>query len=114
MKKLQKLKKDKYKKARGGYSRFLEIKCEKCKNTLALYQKDGPGPLRRMYVDRIFSPEKLANLQNVAIKKIPNLICLKCKQIIGIPYIYQKEKRPEFRLFEGSVTKKVKKSVGKR
>ncbi len=102
-----KLKSDKFKKIRGGYSRFLEIKCEKCKNVLALYQKDGPGPLKRMYIDRIFSPEKLVKLQNVVIKKIPNLICPKCKQVIGIPNIYQKEKRPAFRLFEGSVTKKI-------
>lgn len=100
-------KQDKYKKARGGYSRFLEIKCEKCRNLIALYQKDGPGSLKRMYLDRIFSPEKLSRLQNIAIKKIPNLVCSKCKQIIGIPYIYQKEKRPVFRLFEGSVTKKI-------
>ena len=105
-----KLKKDKYKKARGGYSRLLEIKCEKCKNLIALYQKDGPGPLKRMYVDRIFSPKKLVNFQLIATKKIPNLICSKCKQIIGIPYIYQKEKRPAFRLFEGSITKKITKS----
>lgn len=102
-------KQDKYKKARGGYSRFLEIKCEKCSNPIALYQKDGSGPLKRMYVDRIFSPEKLVKLQNVAIKKIPNLTCQKCKEIIGIPYIYKKEGRPAFRLFEGSVTKKIKK-----
>lgn len=102
-------KKDKYKKVRGGYSRFLEIKCEKCRNTLALYQKDGPGPSKRMYVDRIFSSEKLVKLQNVAIKKIPHLICSKCKQVIGIPYIYQKEKRPALRLFEGSVIKKIAK-----
>ena len=100
-------KKDKYKKARGGYSRFLEIKCEKCRNTLALYQKDGPGTLKRMYIDRIFSPEKLVKLQSIAVKKIPNLTCSKCKQVIGIPYIYPKEKRPAFRLFEGSVTKKI-------
>ena len=100
-------KKDKYKKARAGYSRLLEIKCEKCGNLVALYQKDGQGALKRMYLDRIFSPEKLTKLQNVTIKKIPNLICSKCKQIIGIPYIYQKEKRPAFRLFEGSVTKKI-------
>lgn len=102
-----KLKNDKYKKSRGGYSRFLEIKCEKCRNIIALYQKDGPGLLKRMYLDRIFSPEKLVKLQSIAIKKVPNLVCLKCKQIVGIPYIYQKEKRPAFRLFEGSVTKKI-------
>ena len=83
------------------------IKCEKCNNVIAVYQKDGPGPLQRMYLDRIFSPEKLAKLQNVAIKNITNLVCLKCKEIIGIPYTYKKEKRPAFRLFEGSVTKKM-------
>lgn len=104
-----KFKKDKYKKARGGYSRFLEIKCEKCNNPIAIYQKDGPGPLKRMYLDRIFSPDNLAKFQNVAIKRVPNLICSKCKQIIGIPYLYPKEKRPAFRLFEGSVIKKIAK-----
>jgi len=102
-----KLKQDKYKKVRGGYSRFLEIKCEKCSNVIAIYQKDGPGPLKRMYADRIFSPEKLSKLQNKKNKKIPNLVCSKCKQVIGIPYIYQKEKRPAFRLFERAVTKKI-------
>ena len=103
------LKKDKYKKAREGYSKLLEIKCEKCGNLVTLYQKDGPGALKRIYLDRIFSPEKLAKLQNVVIRKVPNLICSKCKQVIDIPYIYQKEKRPAFRLFEGSVTKKISK-----
>ncbi len=102
-------KKDKYKKSRGGYSRFLEITCEKCRNVIALYQKDGPGQLKRMYLDRIFSPERLVKLQNVALKKMPNLICSKCKEVIGVPYIYKKEKRSAFRLFEGSVTKKIKK-----
>ncbi|KKS56835.1 MAG: hypothetical protein UV23_C0035G0007, partial [Candidatus Nomurabacteria bacterium GW2011_GWF1_42_40] len=47
------LKRDKFRKARGGYARILEIRCEKCGHFLALYQKDGPGPLKRMYVDRI-------------------------------------------------------------
>jgi hypothetical protein len=102
-----KFKQDKYKKARGGYSRFSDIKCEKCGSSIATYQKDGPGPLKRMYIDRIFSPQNLVNLQKVAIKKIPNLVCFKCKQIIAIPYIYKKENRPAFRLFEGSVIKKI-------
>lgn len=102
-----KLKHDKYRKVRGGYSRFLEIRCEKCNAQIALYQKDGPGQLKRMYLDRISSPKNLMNLQNVPLKKIPNFICHNCKQIIGIPFLYKKEQRPAFRLFEGSVTKKV-------
>jgi hypothetical protein len=44
---------DKYKKVRGGYSRLLDITCEKCGNHVCYYQKDGPGILKRMYFDRI-------------------------------------------------------------
>ena len=101
------LKRDKFRKARGGYARILEIRCEKCGHFLALYQKDGPGPLKRMYVDRILAPEALANLRGISVKKLPSLSCNHCRQLIGIPYLYQKEKRPTFRLFEGSVTKKI-------
>lgn len=46
-------KNDQYRNARGGYSRFLNLSCESCGSHVALYQKDGPGELRRMYVDRI-------------------------------------------------------------
>jgi len=103
------LKYDKYRKVRGGYSRFLEIRCEKCSALLAIYQKDGPGPLKRMYVDRIFSPERLTKLQGVPVHGLPGLVCTKCENIIGIPIIYKKEKRTAFRLFEGSVRKKIMK-----
>lgn len=103
------LKHDKYRKSRGGYSRFLEIHCEKCGNFLAIYQKDGPGPLKRMYLDRIFSPKSLTDLQKNTLKKIPNLVCPRCKQVIGIPFVYKKEQRLALRLFEGSIKKKVKK-----
>jgi hypothetical protein len=111
MKRFQ-LKHDKYRKARGGYSRLLEIHCDHCGNVIALYQKDGPGPLKRMYIDRIVSPKEFAKLQNVPMKKVPNLICPYCKRLIGISYIYEKEKRLAFRLFEGSVTKKMAKANG--
>jgi phage FluMu protein Com len=106
MEKLE-FKQDKYRKNRGGYSRFLEIKCESCNGFIALYQKDGPGALKRMYIDRIFSPQNLVNLQKVSFKKIPNLVCPHCKHIIGIPYIFKKEKRPAFRLFVGVIIKKI-------
>ena len=105
--KIIRLKNDKYRKARGGYSRFLEIHCEKCNAAIAIYQKDGPGLLKRMYIERIASPEYFSKLRHIPIQKVPKLACPRCKQLIGIPYIYAKEKRPTFRLFEGSVTKRV-------
>ena len=56
-------KKDKYKIARGTYSRLLNLHCRVCGNILAIYQKDGPGDLRRLYMDRILYPKKLTNLE---------------------------------------------------
>src|ERR1035437_3778816 len=106
MKKHQ-LKSDQYRKNRGGYSRFLSIKCEHCNHKVLVYQKDGPGELRRLYMDRIFSPEKMIGLQNKSLEKISNLTCPNCKRVLGIPYIYEKERRKAFRLFVGAVQKKV-------
>ncbi|MEK7518393.1 MAG: hypothetical protein AAB424_00490 [Patescibacteria group bacterium] len=101
------LKRDKFRKARGGHARVLEIRCEKCGHFLALYQKDGPGPLKRMYIDRILSPQYLAGFFKIPLKKLPQLACKSCQRLIGIPYLYEKEKRPAFRLFVGAVTKKI-------
>lgn len=89
---------DKFKKARGGYSRLLDISCEKCGKHICYYQKDGPGILKRMYIDRVegvkFDPRK-------------NLNCPSCKELLAVPMIYKKEKRPAFRLFVGAVQKKI-------
>ncbi|MDD4784283.1 MAG: hypothetical protein WC483_02075 [Candidatus Paceibacterota bacterium] len=102
-------KKDHFKSARGGHSRLLEIHCRKCENIIAFYQKDGPGELRRMYMDRIFEPAELAKLQSLDIKDIPVLKCNKCKEILGTPYIYMKEKRKAYRLYQDAIIKKLKK-----
>lgn len=91
-------KNDKYKKVRGGYSRLLNISCQKCGDHICLYQKDGPGNLRRMYIDRISEPK-------VSVSK-KDLSCPK-GHIIGVKIIYNKEKRPAFRLFVDSVVKKI-------
>lgn len=88
---------------------MLEIHCRKCNTILALYQKDGPGNLRRMYLDRIISPAGLAKLQYKKLGKIPNLRCRNCGETLGIPYIYEKERRKAFRLFQDAVTKKIRK-----
>jgi len=97
-----KLKSDKYRKARGGHSRFLDIYCDHCERKVLVYQKDGPGELKRLYLDRIVFPAK--------IKRAPSLICPHCGRELGIFYIYPKEKRGAFRLFAGAVRKIIIKS----
>lgn len=92
------LRNDKYKKVRGGYSRLLDISCEKCAQHICIYQKDGPGTLRRMYIDRITEPQ-------VSISR-KDLSCHR-GHLLGVKIIYEKENRPAFRLFVDSVVKKI-------
>ena len=94
-------KNDKYRKKRGGYSRLLQISCQKCDSLICLYQKDGPGNLRRMYINRIFDPK-------ISLSR-KDLTCSK-GHLLGVKTIYKKEKRPAFRLFVDSVIKKIVKS----
>src|SRR3989344_4579357 len=97
----QVLKNDKYRKTRGGYSRLLNISCEKCGTNICLYQKDGPGNLRRMYLDRITEPK-------VSIVR-KDLSCPK-GHLLGVKIIYEKKKHPAFRIFVDAVRKKIVKS----
>ncbi len=92
-------KSDRFKKNRGGYSRWLSLSCEKCKTRLLIYQKDGPGILKRLYHDRIIFPTDLNRKEK--------LECKKCKAVLGIPIIYEKEDRPAYRLFVGTIAKKI-------
>jgi hypothetical protein len=101
--------KDQYRINRGGSSRFLNNYCEHCKNFILLYQKDGPGPLKRMYLDRIIAPENLSNFQNK--KEIPNLICNHCKRIIAVPSIYESENRRAYALLAYMIIKKFGKGI---
>lgn len=107
---MSKFKSDQYRKARGGYSRFVDIFCEYCNTKVLLYQKDGTGELKRIYMDRIIAPKDLTNLQNKKLDNISELRCHKCKRVLGIPYIYEKENRKAFRLFVGTVVKKLTKA----
>lgn len=97
------MKNDKYKKARGGWSRILNIKCESCTHHVCFYQKDGPGPLKRMYFDRIIGLSVTNN----------KLVCPKCKEILGTEIIYKKENRYAYRLYVGSITKTITKAKSK-
>lgn len=96
------LKNDKYKNVRGGYSRLLNISCEKCGENICHYQKDGPGALRRMYLDRISNTK-------VAISR-KDFSCPR-GHLLGVKIIFEKENRPAFRMFMDAVTKKIIKSV---
>lgn len=88
---------DRYQKARGGTPRVLDVRCEHCGHHLSYYQKDGPGLLKRMYVDRFIE----ANPEG------EQLICSSCDQVLGTHINYKKEDRPAYRLFVGAVTKKI-------
>lgn len=101
-----KIKKDKYYRARGGTAQFLELSCGKCGNYIALYQKDGPGNLLRLYVDRIIESDFGIKLQSFVNKSdLPVFKCSKCDNIVGVPMIYEQEKRLAFRLIRGSIKK---------
>lgn len=102
-------KRDEQRNVRGGYSRFANIYCQKCRTHLCLYQKDGPGPLKRIYLDRIFAPEKLTGLEEKAVKAISDLICAGCERVIAIPGIYKEENRKAYMLFSYSFIKKISK-----
>lgn len=92
------LKSDKFRRSRGGYSRILEVFCRKCRCFLLTYQKDGSGNLRRLYLDRILSESKKTNV----------LKCKKCGEILGTLHVYKKENRKAYRLYQDTVTKRIR------
>jgi len=108
-----KLKNDSYTKRRGAPS-ILQIYCAPCNEYIISYQKDGPGPLLRCYLDRIHHPEELAARQHEPFNKktSPKLTCTKCNTTIGSPIIYEKENRPAYHMRPGFFTiKKLKKYI---
>lgn len=90
---------DEYRVARNNHSRLLEISCEKCGSFLFHYQKDGPGPLKRCYTDRVFEKENFVLASSLA-------VCKACHFPFGLYIMFQKENRPAIRLFVESVKKK--------
>lgn len=101
---MYKLKNDHYRKARGGNSKFLTIYCSNCIEPLLLYQKDGIGSLKRLYLDRIFAHSTIS-------LESPLFRCPHCNNIIGKAYTYEKEDRPAYLLFPGTFKKKVSKPI---
>lgn len=97
-----KFKVDQYMKRRGKPS-LLELYCAECETYVISYQKDGPGPLLRCYLDRIHHPEELAEREKLPFntKTFEKLSCPNCKTVIGSPIIYEKEERPAYHLRPG-------------
>ncbi|HSW77746.1 MAG TPA: hypothetical protein VLG36_03035 [Candidatus Chromulinivoraceae bacterium] len=94
---MYKVQNDRYRKARGGSSRILAVSCEGCGNHVTYYQKDGPGMLKRMYIDRFIETKPEA----------AELVCESCGRVLGMLITYKKENRLAYRLFAGSVIKKI-------
>src|SRR5882762_7979208 len=92
-------KNDPYRQARGGYARLLAVSCATCGTHLFSYQKDGPGLVKRLYVDRIYQSSMYEGLQDRALQDLRPLLCPHCGEYLGMPMIYQKEQRLAFRLF---------------
>jgi len=90
------LKRDKYFRKRGSYAKIIKVKCAKCGGLLFLYQKDGPGWLKRCYFNRIISEREFSPNKN-----------LECCGVIGTP-MKHKDGRDAFKLIRG----KFKRSYG--
>lgn len=86
---------DQFRTNRGGYSKFLYIYCSKCGEALYLYQKDGPGPLKRLYYDRIHAPEEASQPETLGTV----ISCSHCHYRLGISDIYELEDRKAITLF---------------
>src|SRR5438093_140318 len=78
-------KNDPYRKARGGYARLLAVSCATCGTHLFSYQKDGPGIVKRLYLDRISQSHMYEGLQHHALQHLPQLLCPHCGEHLGIP-----------------------------
>ena len=100
------IKHDKYKLVRDPSTKILVLFCRVCGAEVLTYQKDGPGPIRRLYFDRIFAPKKLVHLETKRLTTITPLRCAKCKEYLGTPYMYIKEKRKAFKVYQDALVKK--------
>jgi hypothetical protein len=95
-------KNDAYMKRRGAPV-MLIVRCAECNAYVMSYQKDGPGPLLRCYLDRIHHPENLEKRQYEVFHKKTDLklACPVCHVVIGSSFIYEKEDRPAYHLRPG-------------
>ncbi len=95
--------------ARGGTAKLVDVACGACGARVLVYQKDGPGWLKRCYLDRILDPPEYETLQRRkgirGPEDLPNLVCLSCGVLIGTP-VRHKDGRLAYRLIRGSFIRK--------
>ena len=106
-----KIKKDNYRRVRGGTTKVIELACSNCGSRVMIYQKDGVGRILRTYLDRILFPANLANLAgDPKIRNAKDMVPLKCEAcgaLLGVPMLYKPEHRLAFRLKRGALVKHV-------
>lgn len=104
-----KFKKDRFSTRRGGTSKALDLFCKRCSNLMFIYQKDGPGPLLRCYVDRILYPQQYIPKNIRYVRQMPKLTCNDCDALIGTPARYKRhgENRLAFNMIKASFKKKI-------
>jgi hypothetical protein len=87
-----KIKRDMYFRKREKTAKIINVSCAKCNSLIFTYQKDGPGWLKRCYLNRIISPEKYSKLQSdpkiKSQKDLGNLTC-ECGEVIGSPMVHK-------------------------
>lgn len=82
---------------------MLAINCASCEELLLVYQKDGLGPLKRCYVDRVaWQAEGEDGKKDLSHNPLQ---CPTCKETVGVPMIYKKEDRPAVRMDKGKFHK---------
>jgi len=99
------IKKDKYLNARGGTVKFVDVSCTNCGEMFSVYQKDGPGWLKRCYLNRIIE-SSFYGIKKV--EDIKNLTC-SCGNTIGTP-MKHKDGRLAFKLIRGNFVRTLNKS----
>lgn len=105
--KLPKFTKDRAYRRRGGSAEWLLLDCVSCKSNLAFYQKDGPGNILRLYLDRISDSDGDRPYKQTPFNQVRNLGCYACNALIGVPLLYDKDPqpRPAIRLVQPGVEK---------
>ncbi len=95
---------DRYTAARG-MPQMLDLYCRLCGAWVMEYQKDGPGPLLRCYVDRIRNSASQLNFTVKALSTTPLWSCKHCNFSLAQPCIYQKhgEIRPAYQILSDQV-----------